>query len=226
MTFGQRLKALRKERKISQEALAEELSVSRSAIAKWESDLGLPELENLMAIAAYFHTSMDTLLGNTVESSEEDKGEAAFTKTGENVKEERTSSSAADGYLYDLELEGLNDGVYDVQITGEDEDFFYYYRFEKKKTIHGMLGKRFITRMTKKTYKGYKSYELYCDRGFFEGRRAMVETVLKKGFLSGFFDFHNDDLMDVEIVAFDEKVLTLNFGKKIDVAEITKVEEI
>lgn len=47
MTFGQRLRTARKNGGLTQEQLAERLLVTRQAIAKWESDKGLPDIENL-----------------------------------------------------------------------------------------------------------------------------------------------------------------------------------
>lgn len=62
MTFGGKLKEARKESGLSQEQLAEKISVSRSAVAKWESDKGMPDIGNLKAIAALLDTSIDYLL--------------------------------------------------------------------------------------------------------------------------------------------------------------------
>lgn len=42
MTFGEKIRNARKEAGFSQEELAEKMSVSRSAIAKWETDKGMP----------------------------------------------------------------------------------------------------------------------------------------------------------------------------------------
>ena len=49
MTFGEKLKEARKEAGLSQEQLAQKLSVSRSAVAKWASDKGMPDVNNLKA---------------------------------------------------------------------------------------------------------------------------------------------------------------------------------
>lgn len=62
MTFGEKLKKARKEAGLSQEQLAEKLSVSRSAVAKWENDKGMPDIQNLKALASLLNTSIDYLL--------------------------------------------------------------------------------------------------------------------------------------------------------------------
>jgi transcriptional regulator with XRE-family HTH domain len=46
MSFGEKLKIVRKHRNVTQEELAETLSVSRQAISKWESDVGYPKRKN------------------------------------------------------------------------------------------------------------------------------------------------------------------------------------
>lgn len=62
MTFGEKLKQARKDAGLLQEQLAEKMSVSRSAIAKWETDKGIPDIENLKAIAQLLNVSIDYLL--------------------------------------------------------------------------------------------------------------------------------------------------------------------
>ena len=62
MTFGEKLKEARKESGLSQEQLAEKMSVSRAAIAKWENDKGMPDINNLKAIAKLLNISIDYLL--------------------------------------------------------------------------------------------------------------------------------------------------------------------
>lgn len=62
MTLGEKIKELRKKANISQEELAEKVGVSRQAVTKWESDAGLPDLDNLKSIASLFNISIDELL--------------------------------------------------------------------------------------------------------------------------------------------------------------------
>lgn len=63
MTVGQRITQKRKEMGLSQEALGEQLGVSRQAIYKWESDATLPEIEKLIALSRIFGVSVGWLLG-------------------------------------------------------------------------------------------------------------------------------------------------------------------
>lgn len=68
MTFAEKLKSIRKQAGMSQEQLAEKLSVSRQAVTKWETDAGIPDIENIMAISALFDISIDELLSNEREA--------------------------------------------------------------------------------------------------------------------------------------------------------------
>ncbi len=54
MEFKDRLKRLRAERGVTQEALGHIIHVSRSAIAKWEAGLGMPSEDSVQALCAYF----------------------------------------------------------------------------------------------------------------------------------------------------------------------------
>lgn len=62
MTFGEKLKQARKGAGYSQEELANKMGVSRSAITKWETDKGMPDINNIKAIAQLLNVSIDYLL--------------------------------------------------------------------------------------------------------------------------------------------------------------------
>lgn len=62
--FSEKLKELRKEKGVSQEALSELLNVSRQSISKYENGTAQPDFEKLALIANYFEVSFDYLLGN------------------------------------------------------------------------------------------------------------------------------------------------------------------
>ena len=60
--MGEKIKDLRKKSNISQEELAEKVGVSRQSVTKWESDAGLPDIDNLKALATLFNISIDEFL--------------------------------------------------------------------------------------------------------------------------------------------------------------------
>ena len=62
MEFCDKLKELRAEKGISQTKLAADIHISRSAVAKWENGLGLPNDESLKLLSEYFGVSIDELL--------------------------------------------------------------------------------------------------------------------------------------------------------------------
>ena len=63
MTIGQRIAQKRKELALSQEALGDQLGVSRQSIYKWESDTALPEIDKLIALSRLYGVSVGWLLG-------------------------------------------------------------------------------------------------------------------------------------------------------------------
>ena len=64
MEFHEKLQELRKQKGLTQEELGEALYVSRTAISKWESGRGYPNIDSLKAISKYFALSLDELLSS------------------------------------------------------------------------------------------------------------------------------------------------------------------
>jgi transcriptional regulator with XRE-family HTH domain len=62
MEFNEKLQELRKQKGLTQEELAEYLYVSRTAISKWESGRGYPNIDSLKVIAKFFEVTIDELL--------------------------------------------------------------------------------------------------------------------------------------------------------------------
>lgn len=63
LSFGQRLKLIRKEAQVTQAELAEKLMVSVQAISKWECDTSMPDISLLVPLAAILGVTTDCLLG-------------------------------------------------------------------------------------------------------------------------------------------------------------------
>lgn len=64
MEFNEKLQELRKSKGLTQEELAEKLYVSRTAVSKWESGRGYPNIDSLKEISMFFSVSIDELLSN------------------------------------------------------------------------------------------------------------------------------------------------------------------
>ena len=106
--ISMRIRELRKQAKLSQEMMAEKIGVSRQAITKWETGLGVPDIENLVAIADLFKLSLDELMGRD-----------------------------AKDYLYESVTEYDIDGKknFDISFMGANKLKLYAYEGEKVKVI-------------------------------------------------------------------------------------------
>lgn len=89
-TLGQRIQEGRKAAGLSQEALGEELHVSRQAVSKWEADAATPELENLIAMSRLFGRTVGELLG----VEEAVSGQAAGSAPPELTEKELAAAEA------------------------------------------------------------------------------------------------------------------------------------
>ena len=69
LTLSQNIRKLRKERKMTQEQLAEVLGVTVGAVYKWESGLSVPELTLIVKMADFFDVSVDMLLGHKMKDN-------------------------------------------------------------------------------------------------------------------------------------------------------------
>ena len=64
MTFGEKLKKLRSDNNITQEQLADQIFVTRTAISKWETDKGYPSIDSLKELSRLFNVSIDDLISD------------------------------------------------------------------------------------------------------------------------------------------------------------------
>ncbi|MDF2888216.1 MAG: transcriptional regulator, family [Lacrimispora sp.] len=216
MTIGEKIKLLRTEKGITQEALAENLNVSRSAIAKWETNSGVPELSNLIMISKLFDISVDELI--------DDKKKSKITET----KDDKIFNlSEYVGKYYDIELNGWDDGVFDVFIIGEDEEFLFYQKTNQTRTVFGMIGKKYILSVKVSRQSDLSHDDISSiNRNYFCGKSVCIELASREGFIKGFFDFRNDDYLDVIVNSFSESKVLLKYGKDVNIDNISKIEEL
>ena len=69
LTLAENIRIFRKERKMTQEQLAEVLGVTVGAVYKWESGLSAPELALIVQMADFFDVSVDVLLGHRMKDN-------------------------------------------------------------------------------------------------------------------------------------------------------------
>lgn len=70
--FSKNLIELRKQKGLTQQQLADSLNISTAAVCKWEKGKNLPDLPMLMLISEFFHTSIDKLVFNRKQLSDEE----------------------------------------------------------------------------------------------------------------------------------------------------------
>lgn len=80
--FPSRLRELRAEKRVSQEALSKVLGVSKSTIGLWENGDTLPDAKSVCDLAAYYGVSTDFLLGKTDISSADMNTREICERTG------------------------------------------------------------------------------------------------------------------------------------------------
>lgn len=83
MEFKERLQELRKKSGMTQEQLSDRLHISRTAVSKWESGRGMPNIEALKNLSALFSVSLDELLtGKELLDAAESEGRERAGKLG------------------------------------------------------------------------------------------------------------------------------------------------
>ena len=89
MEFSERIKALRKQAKLTQVDVAEKLGISQPAYASWERGAKKPTQENLVKIAQILNVSVDYLVGNLEEKIDElDNIEVLFRMNSKGLTDE------------------------------------------------------------------------------------------------------------------------------------------
>lgn len=78
--LNENMKAIRKQKGLSQEELAIKLNVVRQTISKWENGLSVPDSDMLISISEVLETPVSTLLGETVVETEADALKAISEK--------------------------------------------------------------------------------------------------------------------------------------------------
>lgn len=85
MNIGEKLFELRKEKKLSQEEVADKLNVTRQTVSKWETNQSTPDFDKILPLCELFGISTEELLTGKKPETEENKD---LDEISENVKKE------------------------------------------------------------------------------------------------------------------------------------------
>lgn len=186
MEFNEKLQLLRKQQEMTQEQLAEKLFVSRTAVSKWESGKGYPNIDSLRNLAEVFSVSIDELL------SGEELMEAAES-------EKRQTLRGMQGLLFGI-LDLLAAGFFFIPLFSQKEgDYFaavpltqfqdtspvllaITYGFLVLMVVVGILELILLRREEEKWWKGISSFSLGWNAlavlFFISTRQLYVSTFL------------------------------------------------
>lgn len=209
MSVGKIIAEKRKQNNLSQEELADKLGVSRSAVAKWENENGLPDIENIKLLAGLFQMSTDEIL-----------------EVDECLKAEKENTDYYDKFILhrcDIDLAGWNDGATDAVVTGQDKNFLFYCL--KEKSIKGAIAKKYICKISVCEGTGSKEDSEQQGQEFADFMNKEVTINLyEKSFLSGIIG-EDTELQAVTITGEKEKALTIEPGfREIPLNQIAKIE--
>lgn len=133
--FHENIRNIRREKGMTQEALAEAMGVTTAAVSKWETGQSTPDVEMLLALADFFEVSVDTMLGHRVKEDRkrdllEEMESLAVAQRFEEAKELAQKllrnypndydvvSKASDLYYRsDVTAEGSCDMEYSIELT-------------------------------------------------------------------------------------------------------------
>ena len=80
MNISEKIKKIRNSENLTQEQFAEKISVSRNAVAKWETNRGYPDIQNLITISEIFNISLDELVKGDIKVKDKIISESSSKK--------------------------------------------------------------------------------------------------------------------------------------------------
>lgn len=102
MNFGEKLFELRKEKKLSQEEVADRLNVSRQTVSKWETNQSVPDFDKIMPLCELFEIGVEELLtGKKPEEPENsEKEESIKLPTREEIRRKSAEIVSSSVLIY------------------------------------------------------------------------------------------------------------------------------
>lgn len=127
MNFAVQMKKVRKERKLSQEEVAQALGISRQAVAKWETGQTWPDLDNLLLLSKLFQCTVDYLLREPASCSNHLKTDDQSTDKAKLIA--FLCRAKRNGYAAKAAEEKAPSRPAAHDISYREENFFYFDTF-------------------------------------------------------------------------------------------------
>jgi transcriptional regulator with XRE-family HTH domain len=220
VNIGKKIQTLRKQMNLSQEQLAEKLTVSRQAVSKWELDQSIPDTDKILELSKLFNVSTDYLLNDEITNYN------TSTLPTQNI----STTSSIDNITFDTYKDFIGrwvkiflddpayGGLYQVAIYAVKKDFII---FEDTKSKIGIVSIDKIASISdsyiydkpnKKIPSITLNNTLFQDSlKYFEGKHCQLHLVCKSLFShpQGYFDAL------VEKMSGDEILINVNQKKSI-----------
>lgn len=206
MSLGEKIQDLRKQINLSQEELAEKLSVSRQAVSKWELDQATPDINKIIQLSKFFNISTDSLLNDDMDIK------LSHIKSS-TLNKENISSNPYEHFIGRWVKIFLNDhefkGLYQVALLAISKDYILFHDRKGKKGILSV--KSIISMSDADIYKRNPekaapiSLENMSDKNFieyFQGKHCQVRLICDSLLNSfhAFFDVIVEKITDNEIL--------------------------
>ena len=189
MTLGEKIKEARKQAGLSQEQFAEKMNVSRSAVAKWETDKGVPDISNLKVMSKLLNVSIDRLLddGESLDFGEmtEPVNLNDYEKTGKcrNRADAACLAKFPDADLITLLIrtkkKTKGEAIVDFLVQPGIVQFLDYMNENPECYLVEKGGKQFIVKITKDFIKTSELTEKVSTNTFVIGSYKYRKTVYK-----------------------------------------------
>ncbi len=195
MELGNNIKALRRQKGLRQEQLAEAMGVSTASVSKWETNQCYPELTLLAELADFFEVSMDTLVGHKLNA---DRLEALITQLEDAVssRDEEKAAALCEKILRNYPnnaraVEACTDAYYQLYVYTDKPVYMEYCIAETKRLMSLKEGEPARERLARIHYLGNQYAHLeqwdtakeYYEQSNVSGssNESIAECLLKQG---------------------------------------------
>ena len=214
MKLSEKISVIRKMNDLSQEQFAEELSVSRQAVSKWETGASVPDIQTLIKIADFYSITLDELVRNEYALPFSAKTEAAADK------ENNTDVISADMYkgkICDISMNSFMCGVIrNALIVGSCGDMVCFVKRNRYGFFNIRKSQGILIKSDAECFKEHNEFltgkcTAYINKGTFFGGMtyafSSITDISKDSITISTGNFQSVvPLCDVSVIFMNEKI--------------------